>query len=320
MNKGAFHSSGRLDVQMLIGRFRLQRFVFTADSTPFDVTAFAWSLNIKRNEGAYNSLLTLSIGSGLAFPIYETNSIEARFEAAQVGKTTFDEGLYYWELVRTDTNEIWISGHLEFKYGLLDSSGADQDVTVNLSDATVSIELQAIVQVTEISGGGGSSYPQYRGNYTTLSSTGFPTTGGSGSGGSFRVGDHWRVVLDAPYTPVTINGITYEHNYIIEYAGSGNWISYTANYGSGGSTPTEDSGSSSEPANRGNWTSLESSTFPSTGGSGSGGALRVGDHWRLVFTNTAATVTINGIPYNHNFIIEYAGSGYWISYPINYGN
>lgn len=157
MNKGSFHSSGRLDVEMLINRFRLQRFVFTADSVAFPVISFTWQLNIKENVGAYTSLLTLSTGGGgLSFPVYETNIIEARFEAAQVNKPNIDQGTKYWELVRTDTNEIWISGNIEFKYGLLDSSESDQDVTVNISNDTVVVELNSIVEITTTGTGGGS--------------------------------------------------------------------------------------------------------------------------------------------------------------------
>jgi len=158
MKKGAFHSSGRLDVEMLINRFRLQRFVFTADSVAFDITNFTWELNIRQNVGSWTKLVTLSTANGkLAFPIYETNVLEARFEAADVNVPVIKEGPMYWELVRTDTNEIWLSGTMLFKYGLLESVGDDDDVTVNIANNTISVELQAIVQVSNGSSTGGGA-------------------------------------------------------------------------------------------------------------------------------------------------------------------
>lgn len=213
MNKAAFYSAGRLDVEMFINRFRLQRFVFTAEDLPFNVTGFQWQLVIKENEGAIPNLLSLSIGSGLSFPIYETNVIEARFESVQ---TKIQQGCKYWALIRTDTNEIWLNGHIVFGYGPFDSSGSEQDVNVNLSNATVEVQLQAIVYVTE----SGTSFEIV--NYTAFEASGLPT--------GVAAGYIARIVTTDPDYLQTIDGVQYFNNKIIYFDGT-NWISWSGDYG-----------------------------------------------------------------------------------------
>ncbi len=65
MKKAAFHSSGRLDMDMYLNRFRLQRFVFTAENISFDITSFTWNLRVKQNVGALQNLLSYTLGNGL---------------------------------------------------------------------------------------------------------------------------------------------------------------------------------------------------------------------------------------------------------------
>lgn len=223
MKKAAFHSSGRLDIEMYLNRFRVQRFVFTAGGTSFDITGFTWNLVIKENVGSLVNLLSYTLGNGLAFSPYEENILEARFAAADVTKTLMNgEGRKYWELVRTDTNEIWLSGEAYFKYGLFDSGGHDQDVTVNLSEETISVELQGIVFVSTSGGGGGGGTFQIV-DYTGIATNGLPT--------GVSEGYIARVILASPFTPVMIGGVPYEHNAIIYKNAAGDWISWSANYG-----------------------------------------------------------------------------------------
>lgn len=215
MNKAAFYSAGRLDVEMFINKFRIQRFVFTADEVPFTVTGFQWQLVIKENEGNNNNLLSLSIGSGLSFPVYETNIIEARFESAQM---KLQPGKKYWALIRTDTNEVWINGHIDLGYGPFDSSGADQDTSVNVSTQTISVELQAIVYVNEQGGGGSFDIV----DYTDFESSGLPT--------GIDAGYIARLVFTDPDYLETIDDVQYYNNKIIYFDGT-NWISWSGDYG-----------------------------------------------------------------------------------------
>lgn len=142
MNTAALHSAGILNIELFVGRFRLQRFVFSAASIDFDVSAFTWQLLVKTNPGERLNVISLTLGNGLAFPIYEDNVIEARFESVT---TNISEGDYYWQLVRTDTNEPWLNGKAKFSFGPLGSQGTAQEATINLVDQEVSVELSAIV-------------------------------------------------------------------------------------------------------------------------------------------------------------------------------
>lgn len=149
MNKAAFHSAGRLDIDMFVNRFRVQRFVFLAEGLAFDISGFTWQLFIKTNPGDLRNIISLTLGNGLSFPIYEENVIEARFESAT---TNIQEGDYYWQLLRTDTNEPWLNGIAKFSFGSLDSGGTSQEGTVNLLNNEITVSLQSIVNVS-----GGSS-------------------------------------------------------------------------------------------------------------------------------------------------------------------
>jgi hypothetical protein len=281
---------------------------------PFDITDEAFTVQVRKFSGG--NVLILTEADGLT-NTGEDGTLSIDFTNEELEITP---DIYFILLKSTNSStdrvRTWLNGTFVLNGELWDGEATvEETINVNIGDIIVELSIT-------LAGGGGStsSLPQYRGVITDFATNGFPTTGGSGSGGSIRLGDHWRLVFDDPDTPVGLNGITYYHNSIIEYTGGGFWISYPINYGDAGVIPDEDTGSSLETAYRGNWTSLESSTFPATGGSGTAGALRMGDHWRLQFSNVNTPINIGGIDYYHNSIIEYAGGGFWISYTINYGN
>lgn len=160
MNNAALHSAGILNIELFVGRFRLQRFVFSAASIDFDVSAFTWQLLVKTNPGDRLNVISLTLGNGLAFPIYEDNVIEARFESVT---TAIGEGDYYWQLVRTDTNEPWLNGKAKFSFGPLGSQGTAQEATINLVNQEISVELSSIVNV---GGSGGGTWGTITGTLT----------------------------------------------------------------------------------------------------------------------------------------------------------
>ncbi len=146
MNKVAFHSAGEFDIDMFVNRFRVQRFVFLADSVAFNITGFTWQFVVKTNPGDLRNIISLTLGHGLSFPIYEENVIEARFESTT---TNIQEGEYFWYLIRTDTNEPLLNGKAKFGFGPFNSDGSSQEATINLLNQEVIVNLQSIVYVNE---------------------------------------------------------------------------------------------------------------------------------------------------------------------------
>lgn len=141
MNNAALHSAGLLNIELFVGKFRLQRFVFSDD---FDVTGFTWQLLVKTNPGDRLNVISLTLGNGLAFPIYEDNVIEARFESVT---TSIGEGDYYWQLIRTDTNEPWLNGKAKFSFGPLGSQGTTQEATISLVDQEITVSLSNVALI-----------------------------------------------------------------------------------------------------------------------------------------------------------------------------
>lgn len=156
MNKGYFHSAGTLPIVMFPDRFHVQRFVFTVDDLPWDITSFTWQLLIRSNKGNRENLLSLTLGNGLSFPIYETNALQARFETAQC--KAIGEGEYFWMLVKTDTNEPILKGICTLDFDP-EATGTDLDVTVAIINGTINVNIQSLLTGNSSggsSGGGGS--------------------------------------------------------------------------------------------------------------------------------------------------------------------
>lgn len=104
-------------------RFRINRngtlvFRFTENCEEVDITGWAIELFIKRYPGDRKKIISLTLGSGLSIPVYETSVLEAFFTAAQ---TNITEGQYYWELYRSDIKETWLNGYADFTYGPKDA-------------------------------------------------------------------------------------------------------------------------------------------------------------------------------------------------------
>jgi hypothetical protein len=74
---------------------------------------------------------------------------------------------------------------------------------------------------------------------------------------------------------------------------------------------------------RGDWNDFETDGFPTdvdAVGSGDDGELRGGDQWLLKFTDPDTPIEIDSVEYGHNYIIQYAGTGMWNSWPANQGS
>lgn len=176
MNKGYFHSSGTLPIEMYPDRFHVQDFVFTVgeEETPWVITSFTWAFVLKPNKGNNTDLLFLTLGNGLSFPIYETNRLRARFEAATL--KAIGEGEYFWMLIKTDTNEPILKGSCKLTFDPEAPTSEGADVTVNIVNNTIQVHVEALLTGNDSGGGSGSGSGWQLENHAIAS--GVPTTYG----------------------------------------------------------------------------------------------------------------------------------------------
>lgn len=107
------------NIRFFIGQDQEKDFVFTENGDDWPVgQGKTWELLIKRYPGDYENIIALTFQSGLSIPIYDTNTIRARFTAEQ---TTIEEGQYFFMLNRTDIRKNYINAWCTFKYGPQDS-------------------------------------------------------------------------------------------------------------------------------------------------------------------------------------------------------
>ncbi len=108
----------RVLLQFRINREATLPFRFSENCEEVDITSWVFQLFIKRYPGDRKSIISLTLGSGLSIPVYETSVLEALFTSDQ---TNIPEGQYYWELYRVDTKQTWLNGYADFTYGPKDA-------------------------------------------------------------------------------------------------------------------------------------------------------------------------------------------------------
>lgn len=120
--------------------------IFTnVDGTPFDITELDFRLLVTR-VNALKKLFTLSIGDGLT--IVDTNKLVIALTAAKANVQT---GTYFYRLHSESENRSWLNGSFEF-HELLNEPSIDSTI--------VSVGSADVVNITVVSGGGGSTPTQ----------------------------------------------------------------------------------------------------------------------------------------------------------------
>ncbi len=127
-----------------------------------DVSSWTFEFYLKRNKGDRKKTLSLTLGSGLSFPIYETDQIQAVFTQAN---TSIEEGEYYFEFRRTDVVQPIVNGNAYFSFD------APQGTTSE-SALSLTVDTQVInLTISSVTGSGGGS-PLTPGNGTTVNDLG----------------------------------------------------------------------------------------------------------------------------------------------------
>lgn len=97
-----------------IASYRDITFTFTeSDGTATDISLWTFEFFIKKYKGDRLKIISLTLGDGLSFPVYESNQVLVELTASQA---SIEEGGYYWELRRTDTSEPLIYGEAKFDF------------------------------------------------------------------------------------------------------------------------------------------------------------------------------------------------------------
>lgn len=118
MSKLSYDPARMIPIYFRINRSATKTFVWTENGVDFDITNFTWELFIKRYPGDRLKVISLTLGNGLSYQVYEDNRLISVFTETQ---TDIQEGQYYWELVRTDINRTYLNGWAYFTYGPADS-------------------------------------------------------------------------------------------------------------------------------------------------------------------------------------------------------
>jgi len=123
--------AARLDINFQIGSYRLLSFTFNTDISLWEFEFF-----LKKNKGDRLKVFSKTLSDGISFPIYSDDSIDVEIDSTD---SQIEEGQYYYELRRTDTNTPLICG-----YAYLDFDAKQSDetsVSLTLTDASISVTV-----------------------------------------------------------------------------------------------------------------------------------------------------------------------------------
>lgn len=123
--------AARLDINFQIGSYRLINFEFNTDISLWEFEFF-----IKKNKGDRLKVFTKTLASGISFPIYSDSSIDLEVLAVD---SQIEEGQYYYELRRSDTNTPLISGYSYFDFDPKPSIEETVSLTVTTENINVSV-------------------------------------------------------------------------------------------------------------------------------------------------------------------------------------
>lgn len=124
-------------------RTGVKKFIFVDDdSNPFDISSIDFELFVTSNPGSRERSITLTIGDGLTVGGASNNELTASFTASD---TNINEGTYFWELLRTDTDRTWLNGKAVFHYGEFDGVNDTTGITISEDGETVTITVSDTV-------------------------------------------------------------------------------------------------------------------------------------------------------------------------------
>lgn len=125
-----------LDLLFQIGSYRSILFDFGTD-----ISTWTFEFYLKKNKGDRLKTLSLTSGSGLSFPVYASDQIQAIFSSAN---TSIQEGQYYYELRRTDLALPLINGFAYFSFDAPQGTIDDTTLELTVSQQTITLAISNI--------------------------------------------------------------------------------------------------------------------------------------------------------------------------------
>jgi hypothetical protein len=135
--------AARLDFNFQIGSYRLINFEFNTDISLWEFEFF-----VKKNKGDRLKVFSKTLADGISFPIYSDTSIDLEIETTD---SQIEEGQYYCELRRTDTNTPLISGYGYFDFDPKPSSEETVSLTITEENVNVTISNLSVPQLSTFS-------------------------------------------------------------------------------------------------------------------------------------------------------------------------
>jgi hypothetical protein len=129
-----------LDLLFQIGSYRSILFDFGTD-----VSTWTFEFSIKKNKGDRLKILSLTLGSGLSFPVYASDQIQAVFSSAN---TSIQEGQYYYELRRTDIALPLVNGFAYFSFDAPQGSVDETTLGLTVEQQTISLVITNLYSIS----------------------------------------------------------------------------------------------------------------------------------------------------------------------------
>jgi hypothetical protein len=163
-----------LDLLFQIGSYRSILFDFGTD-----ISTWTFELSLKKNKGDRVKTLSMTLGSGLSFPVYASDQIQAIFSTTN---TSIEEGQYYWELRRTDISLPLINGFAYFTFDAPQGTIEETTLSLTVSQQIINVTISSVAGSVSITNAAVIAALGYTPenvankatNFNTINSTGYP--------------------------------------------------------------------------------------------------------------------------------------------------
>lgn len=131
------------NINFQIGSYRTLIFDFGVD-----VGAWTFELLLKKNKGDRLNTLRFTLGSGLSFPVYVSDQVQATFTTSD---TAIEEGEYYIQLRRLDISIPLYNGLAYFSYDAQQGTSESSSLEFTYGTQTIELTISNILSVISAS-------------------------------------------------------------------------------------------------------------------------------------------------------------------------